>query len=162
MCCTSFLRMCWCCLDQCSTNCFAAATSIGMWEVVVLICKNDSQHDSKHYPTGAGTETTAHTLTHLNATEDPHHLQIIWQPASVTSFRKKWNISVPMCGFCQCHPTWYSQLRVEDSFFGEIIEWMFNVCTSWPLVLCVLSWQHNRYCHSTTSHTIQSKYVLYM
>ena len=42
----------------------------------VLICKNDSQHDSKHYPTGAGTETTAHTLTHLNATEDPHHLQI--------------------------------------------------------------------------------------
>ena len=44
-------------------------------EGVVLICKHNFQHDSKHYPTGAGTETTAYTLTHLNATEDPHHLQ---------------------------------------------------------------------------------------
>ena len=43
---------------------------------VVLICEHHSQHDSKYYSTGAGTETTAHTLTHLNATEDPHHLQI--------------------------------------------------------------------------------------
>ena len=53
-------------------------------------------------------------------------------------------------------------LRVEYGFFGEIIEWMFDVCTSWPLGLCVLSWQHNRYCHSSTSHTIQSIYVLDM
>ena len=31
-------------------------------------------------------------------------------------------------------------LRVEDDFVGEIIEWMLvDVCTFWPLGLCVLS-----------------------
>ena len=72
---------------------------------VVLICKHDSQHDSNNTTTGAGAET----LTHLNATEHHHHLQITWQPGSVTSFRNHGNISVPMCGVCWCHPTWFYQ-----------------------------------------------------
>ena len=67
-----------------------------------------------------------------------------------------------MCGFCQCHPTWCSQLRVEDGFFSEIIEWMFDICTSWPLVLCVLSWQHNRYCQCHFPHHSVQICVIYV
>ena len=81
------------------------------WDMggIVLIWKHDSQHDSINITTGAGTEITAYTLTHLNATEDHHHLQIAWQPGSVASFQKHRNISVSMGGFCQYHATWYSQ-----------------------------------------------------